>query len=252
MTVGWAAAGNNTTTSKNTIIQSIPLAYTSSVTPWYHVSYARPGFIVGYYINPNVTPISQINFTDLKDEGITDIYVLANNENYNLVLPEAKSKAGEAGIRTNAWVFPGFKHASDVVDMKIGVQLDVETYNMSSYLNEIKAMRSATQGVQFSLTVKPDMWDGNQQYYLIAPYCDYIVPQLYLGDFGKGLSSLNSLTKFYNFLYPGKIVAGLQTYESYKNVTPISDQKLMAEIKTVQPNTRGVILFRYGLSNFNG
>ena len=207
---------------------------------------------MGYYINPNVTPLSEINFTALKKAGITDIYVLVRNDNYLSILPDAKSKADAVGIKTHAWVFPGFNHASQVAQMKIGVQLDVETYNMTEYVSQIKQMRKDTEGVTFSVTVKPELWDGKQFYYKIVPYVDYIVPQLYLGDFKHGISGLKNWVRAYHYFYPGKIVAGLQTYDSYKNTTPVSASILMAEIKTVQPYTRGVILFRYGLSNFSG
>ena len=63
---------------------------------------------MGYYINPDVTPISEINFHALKSAGITDIYVLVTNNNYLTVLSDAKQKADAVGIRTNAWVYPGF------------------------------------------------------------------------------------------------------------------------------------------------
>lgn len=230
-----AAAGNSTTTANST------------------------DYIIGYYINPNTTPISGIDFNALKSAGITDVYVLVKNNNYIPILSEAKTKADAVGIRTHAWVYPGFNHASQVASMKIGVQLDVETYNMPSYLLQILAMRLATYGVPFSVTVKPDGWDGTQYYYLIAPLCDYIVPQLYVGEYGKGITGLtnriknyNQIYNLYNIIFPGKIVAGLQTYQSDKNITPKNASTLSAEIKAVQPYTRGVILFRYGLSNFNG
>ena len=214
---------------------------------------------MGYYINPNVTPISEINFNALKSAGITDVYVLVTNNNYLPVLSETKQKADAVGIRTNAWVYPGFNYASQVAQMKIGVQLDVETYNMSTYLLQILTMRLATYGVTFSLTVKPDGWDGTQYYYLIAPLCDYIVPQLYVGEYEKGITGLtnrvkiyNQIYNLYNIIFPGKIVAGLETYQSDKNTTPKNTSTLSSEIKAVQPYTHGVILFRYGLSNFNG
>ena len=230
-----AAAGNSTTTNNSS------------------------NFIIGYYINPNVTPISQINFTTLKSAGITDIYVLVTNNNYSPQLLEAQKKADAVGIRTNAWVYPGFNHASQVAQMKIGVQLDVETYNMPAYLIQILSMRLATYGVPFSITVKPDGWDGNQYYYLIAPLCDYIVPQLYIGDYNQGITGLNSRAKnynqiysVYNIIFPGKIVAGLQTYQSDQNTTLQNTSTISTEINAVKPYTRGVILFRYGLSSFNG
>ncbi|HEX7468988.1 MAG TPA: hypothetical protein VF324_10475, partial [Methanobacterium sp.] len=168
-------------------------------------------------------------------------------------------KADAVGIRTNAWVYPGFNHASKVAQMKIGVQLDVETYIMPAYLLQILGMRLSTYGVPFSLTVKPDGWDGAQYYYLIAPLCDYIVPQLYAGEYNQGTTGLTNRVKYYNqiynlfnFIFPKKIVAGLETYQSDKNTTPKNTSTITAEIKAVKPYTHGVILFRYGLSNFNG
>ncbi len=178
------------------------------------------------------------------------------NNNYQSVLSEAKKKADTVGIKTHAWVYPGFSYASQVAQMNIGVQLDVETYNMPAYLLEIIQMRLATMGETFSITVKPDGWDGNQNYYLIAPLCDYIVPQLYVGEYGLGVAGLTNkvkkYTQFFNFIFPDKIVAGLETYQSDKNPTPKNASTISAEIKAVQPYTHGVILFRYGLSNFNG
>lgn len=206
---------------------------------------------MGYYINPKVTPVSKINFTTLKDAGITDIYILVRNDNYYSILSEAKLKADSVGIKTNAWVFPGFKHASQIARMKIGVQLDVETYHMPDYIPEIKAMRKATQGVPFSVCAKPEKWDGYQYYDLLYPHCDYIVPMLYIGDYQVEITHLKSVTQFYNYIYPGKIVAGLETYESDQNLTSKGKNTLLKEIRAVQHHTRGVILFRFGLSKFH-
>ena len=216
-------------------------------------------FIVGYYINPGRTPISEIDFNALKRAGITDIYVLVTNNNYLPVLSATKIKADAVGIRTNAWVFPGFTYASQVAHMKIGVLLDVETYFIPAYLPQILAMRLATYGDTFSLCVKPDGWDGNQYYNLIIPLCDHIVPILYIGDYRQGISSLtnrvknyNNIYNIYDIIYPKNIIAGLSTYQSEQNLTPKNASTISAEIKAVKPYTHGVILFRYGLSNFNG
>lgn len=230
------------------------LPYTSHINPWYPIPPVFTGRIMGYYINPSATPISDVNFTALKDAGITDIYVLVSDDNYQSVLSQFKEKADAMGIRTNAWVFPGFSYPSQVAHMGIGVLLDVETYDMPAYIPQIKDMRSATQGVTFSICVKPDGWDDDQYYYLIAPLCDHIVPMLYIGDYGQDIAGLTSWVKLhniYNIIYPGKIVAGLETYQSDQDTTPKDIGSLKSEIKAVQPHTQGVILFRYGLSNFS-
>jgi hypothetical protein len=78
---------------------------------------------------------------------------------------------------------------------------------------------------------------------------------LYIGDYGEGIIGLTNWVETYNFyntIYPGKIIIGLETYQSDQNPTPKSANIILEEIKAVQPYTHGVILFRYGLSNFNG
>lgn len=249
LTSGCVVAENSTTAQIISTNGALP--YTSTINPWFPIPMGN-GFIVGYYINPSRTPLSEIDFNDLKNAGITDVYVLVTDDNYLTVLSATKTKADVVGIRTNAWVYPGFNYASQVAQMKIGVLLDVETHDIPAYVPQIQAMRFATQGVTFSLCVKPDEWDGNQYYYLIAPLCDYIVPMLYIGDYGQDINGLTKWVKIYNIyniIYPGKIIAGLETYQSDQDVTPKNASIILAEIKAVQPYTRGVILFRYGLSN---
>lgn len=150
-----AIEGNSNTTKSFDPNETATVPYISPITSWYHtLPPVWTGFIIGYYINPSKTPISEINFTALKSSGITDIYVLVTNDNYLPVLSESKAKADAVGIRTNAWIFPGFNYSSQVAQMKIGVLLDVETYDMPAYIPQIKAMRQATQGVTFSLLCK--------------------------------------------------------------------------------------------------
>jgi len=232
-------------------LDDVPEPY-STLNPYYHTTLLGTGYKVGYFINPRATPLSEINFNELKKAGITDIYVLANNDNYQSVLTEAQTRAETVGMKTNAWVYPGFKYSRKVADMKVGVLLDVETHNMSAYVPEIKVMRQDTKGVTFYLCVKPELWDGSQEYYLIEPYCDYLVPMLYIGDYGQDITGLRNWVRVFNYIFPRKVIAGLETYQSDKNLTPKSKNSLFKEIKAVQPYTRGVILFRYGLSNYPG
>ena len=134
----YIVAAENPTITQNTITnKTIP--YTSTVTTWYPtLPLVWTGLSWAININPNITPISEINFDALKSAGITDIYVLVTNNNYLSVLSQAKTKADAVGIRTNAWVYPGFIYASPVAHMGIGVLLDVETYNMPAYIPQIQ------------------------------------------------------------------------------------------------------------------
>jgi hypothetical protein len=76
---------------------------------------------------------------------------------------------------------------------------------------------------------------------------------LYIGDYGQDINGLRTWAEtyhVYNIIYPGKIVAGLETYQSDEDLTPKNTSTIFAEIMAVKPYTKGFILFRYGLSNF--
>lgn len=97
-----------------------------------------------------------------------------------------------------------------------------------------------THGVPFSVCIKPEKWDGNQYYNLIAPQCDYIVPMLYLADYEVGISHLKSLINFITTSIRGKLWPDFKLM----NLTRIL-------LLRMQHYTRVVIRFRYGLSNFH-
>jgi methionine-rich copper-binding protein CopC len=59
--------------------------------------------IEGIYINPSDTPVTSINPTTLKSEGITDIYVLTSRSNPTAIGPFVTKFAG-TGIKVYAWV----------------------------------------------------------------------------------------------------------------------------------------------------
>ena len=59
--------------------------------------------IEGIYINPSDTPVTSINPSTLKSEGITDIYVLTSRSNPSTLGPFVNKFAG-TGIKVYAWV----------------------------------------------------------------------------------------------------------------------------------------------------
>ncbi|PKL45074.1 MAG: hypothetical protein CVV41_03005 [Candidatus Riflebacteria bacterium HGW-Riflebacteria-1] len=214
-------------------------------------------FIVGYYIEPMQTAISTIDFAKLKKIGITDIYVRATTDGNSGViytkLPQWKARADAAGLRIHAWVWDGFygKYAKAVADMGINILMDMETYDMNSKLSQLANIRANTEGKIFTVCAKADGIDGPQEYAKVIKHCDYISPMLYKGDYNLSLASMKAYAKKYGEKYP--IIMSLETYESDRNPVPKSNSSLIAEIETVRPYCKGVILFRYGhVSKFSG
>lgn len=212
---------------------------------------------IGYFIEPKATPLDQIDFKNLKNYGISDVYIRASTDGKTAgikytELPKVKKRTDDAGLNIYAWVWQGFKYAKEVADMGINLLLDLETYDMPKFIDEIKMFRAATKGKIFILCVKPDEWDSKQHYEMIVKYCDYIMPMLYIGDYlHKTMNDLKPFVEKWDKQYPGKFVAALETYKSDKDSTQKSNEYLHAEIDAVKSHVKAVGLFRWGLSKYN-
>jgi len=206
---------------------------------------------IGYFINPEITPLNKINWTELKQNGITAVYVRVFNNNYTQFNQWFLAITG-AGLKPYAWIWQGFGYAKYMVDKGWNICMDLETYTMANYMAEVKTLRADTKGKTLIICTKPDAWDGNQRWDLLAPLCDYIMPMLYLGDYHKTNTQLASYMSSYNSKYPGKIYPVLETYVADRNVVPKSTNVIVGEVDTVKPYCRGIGLFRYGLSNYKG
>lgn len=213
---------------------------------------------IGYFIDPSATPLDKINFASLKANGITEVYIRAKNSDYQNLksyLPLIIS----AGLKPFVHIWQGlhseknpkFLHTKELATDGWHICLDIENYDMKDYLPEIKDHRQNSIGKTFIICTKPTQWDGEQRWDLLAPLCDYIMPMLYVNDYGKSLSQLSSYMEIINNEFPNKIYPALETYESDKNVVPKTNNRLQSEIKACG-NVKGIALFRYGLSNYKG
>lgn len=207
------------------------------------------GFNMGSFINPEATPLKDINWKALKTKGITEVYIRIMETTYPEMGKWVKPILA-AGLKPFAWIWQGFRYSKQVVDMGYHICFDLETYKMTDYLNEVKAIRVASTGKTFIICTKPDGWDGNQGWDLLVRSVDYIMPMLYLGDYMKTVEQLASYMKTYNLKYPNKIYPVLETYVSDAHVISKSRDVLMSEINAVQGYCKGIGLFRYGLSNY--
>lgn len=208
-----------------------------------------------YFIDPNATPISKIDFKTLKKQGFTDVAVPIWTVTPENLVKQVKPLTDAAGLVLHGWCWDGtsLDKIRTLTENKINVLLDEETYQMTAKVNYLSSIYTMTKGkVKFTICVKPDGWDGGQAYTTIAKYCDYIMPMLYLGDYLKGITDLNSFVKTWNSKLPGKLWACLETYNSDKDITPKTHIVLINEINAVIAYVQGVALFRYGLSKFEG
>lgn len=208
-----------------------------------------------YFIDPNATPLSKIDFKALRKQGFTDVAVPVWTVSPEKLVNEVKPLTTAAGLTLWGWCWDGtgLDKIRTLVENKINVLLDEETYQMTSKVNYLASIYNLTKDkVKFMVCVKPDGWDGGQAYTTIAKYCDYIMPMLYLGDYLKGITDLNSFVKNWSSKLPGKLWACLETYNSDKDITPKTHVVLLNEIEAVIAYVQGVALFRYGLSKFEG
>ena len=200
----------------------------------------------GYFINPEATPLTNIDFVSLKNKGITCIYYRIFNDNYT-THADALNKIKAAGLKPYAWVWEGFLYGKQLAALGWNICIDVENYNMTASVDALKQLRTDTKGKTLIICTKPTLWDGNQKWEMLVPICDYIMPMLYLGDYGKSNIALETYMQTFNTKYPGRIYPALETYVSDQNVVPKSYDVLKAEIDICKKYSKGIALFRYGL-----
>ncbi|KAF5079825.1 Transglutaminase-like superfamily protein [anaerobic digester metagenome] len=94
-----------------------------------------------------------------------------------------------------------------------------------------------------------------QDYKQLSQYLDFLVPMIYKGNYNENSDWIGEKVAYIVSQANGKpVLAGLQTYESDKNVTPIPGVELNGDVKSAWNNgASGYVLFRYGLidKNFN-
>lgn len=90
-----------------------------------------------------------------------------------------------------------------------------------------------------------------QDYSQLSKYLDFLVPMIYKGNYNENTDWIGEKVAYIVSHSNGKpVLAGLQTYESDANVTPISGAELNADVKSAWNNgASGYVLFRYGLIN---
>lgn len=208
----------------------------------------EPEYRIGYYINDNATPLNKINWKELKEEGINSVAILVGNPRE---LTGVKEKLQEAGIEGWAWIMDGSPYARELAEMGWNILVDVETYKMESRLSYLKQMREDTKNAKFMICIKPPGWDGDQKVDELVKLCDYVTFMTYTGDYFKTNLELSKIYEQWNRKYPGKFIASLESYRSDRDVVPKENSVLRAEMESVKIYTKGIFIFRYGLSKLD-
>ena len=201
-------------------------------------------FGLGIFIDPVNTP--KIDYSAIKNAGYTEVYYRVFNKDYT-THDATLAKIKAAGLKPYIWVWQGFNYTSYMAGKGWHICMDMEKYDMPNYYTEIKQVRNDSKGKTFILCTKAQDWDGDQKWSVIKDYCDYLMPMLYLGDYGKTVAQLATYMKSYNTKYPDKIYPALETYISDANVIAKTKTIMQSEIDACKPYCKGIGLFRYGL-----
>ena len=165
---------------------------------------------------------------------------------FNSVIEEAKSYAkisGIAGIHFDYLRFPGtaYKHSNSV---------EAINYFTKKVCNELHAMNSK---LIVSAAVMPEP-SSNKYYYgqdvsTLSKYLDVIVPMVYKGNYGQGVSWIKSVTStFVSQSNGAQIWTGLQGYVSDSNTDKLSASELKKDATYAgYGGAEGAIIFRYSL-----
>ncbi|MBI5680497.1 MAG: hypothetical protein HZC47_06380 [Methanobacterium sp.] len=93
-----------------------------------------------------------------------------------------------------------------------------------------------------------------QCYSAMGQYLNYEVPMIYKGNYGQSTAWIQATTQWIATHSGGTpIIAGLQTYRSDSQPTPIPYSELLNDVwKSQDGGALGFAFFRYGLLNWNG
>lgn len=167
---------------------------------------------------------------------------------FNDKVSEAKYYAsikGVSGIHLDYLRFKGnaYKYTGGTEAINIFVKMCVE------------AVHSVNPNIIVSGALMPET-SSNVYYYgqdikVLGEYLDVVIPMIYKGNYGKPTSWIKTTTQWFVENSPkAQVWSGLQSYKSDSDTTLLSISELTADANAAMDGSaKGVILFRYGLSN---
>ena len=172
-----------------------------------------------------------------------------NQAYFDQVISQAKYYAGlkgVAGVHFDYLRYPGNAY-----------QTSGGTAAITEFVRQAcEACKQVNSNIIMSAAVMPETTDDiyyyGQDIPAISKYLDVIIPMQYKGNYHAGTSWLISTTNWFVQNSNGaQVWSGLQSYVSEDVPTKLSYEELFADAQTVMDaGADGVILFRYGLSQF--
>lgn len=172
-----------------------------------------------------------------------------NTAFFNKKISEAQKYAklkGVAGIHLDYLRYPGTAYKTSG-----------GTAAINEFVKQVTtAVHNINPGIIVSCAIMPET-TSNAYYYgqdisVLSKYVDVIIPMIYKGNYGKTSSWITTTTKwFVQHSNGAKIWAGLQSYKSDSDVTKLSASELKKDTQAaLDGNGDGVIIFRWGITNF--
>ncbi|WP_407454186.1 putative glycoside hydrolase [Methanobrevibacter sp.] len=171
---------------------------------------------------------------------------------YNLInskISEAKSYAnikGVSGIHMDYLRYPGTAY-------KYAKSTDAINYFTQQVCKELHSINSKLI-VSAAIMPEPssDVYYYGQDIPTLTKYLDAIVPMIYKGNYNQGTSWIKKTTETFVKQSSGaEVWVGLQSYRSDSNPTSLPASELLNDgISASNGGATGVILFRWGLTNY--
>ena len=227
-----------------------------------------------------------LEVSELIKMDITDVFVICKRTGsniYSTILPILLNKLQGTSIRVHAWIIcfhddSGFidpsneTYQQDLINYISllmnnynidGVHLDYvrypgDAYNhngtevITNFVEDVyNRVKSINNGLAVSATLMPEK-ESNAYYYgqdygLLAPYLDFMVPMIYKYEYTQTTAWIASTTQYIvGQAGDTPVIAGLQTYND--DYEPILPAELRNDINVAVANgSCGFALFRYGL-----
>ena len=173
----------------------------------------------------------------------------ASSATINSIVNEAKSYAqmkGVSGVHLDYLRYPGNAY-----------QTSGGTEAINSFVQKVvTTVHGVNPNCIVSAALMPETTD-NIKYYgqdmsTLSKYLDVVVPMIYKGNYNSGTSWITTTTKWFISNSKGaQVWAGLQSYVSDSNTAKLSTSELTKDCQAAYSGgATGVVLFRWGLSNF--
>lgn len=175
------------------------------------------------------------------------IWINPEEIDINSIIQEAKKYAsiqGVSGIHFDYLRYPGtaYQYKKGVEKINLFIKIAVATIHSINPKSIVSAslMPETTRGEYLY----------GQNYEAFSTYFDVVIPMIFKGNNKQTSAWIKRITEWFVQNSKGASVwAGIQSYRSEYDYTPLSESSLIIDIKSaLSGKPDGIILFRYGVS----